>query len=181
MDFKYIVRAETNEWSETKNVEDLNDQTFFAEFINENPFIAREQAFLRAKSFVENFFEAEKAGTDYFLKLKDGVHKEFIVSISLLINETSEEICLHKVAPFDEDGLQTEFIKDAFYLNDVLPGLERELMYLKNKSININLSSTAKLITLFDKTTGETRKIEIIPTEFINKERIDIVTIGNLL
>jgi hypothetical protein len=179
MDFKYIVRAETNEWSEIKNIEELKDKTFISEFVNQNPFVAREQAFLHAESFVENFFEADKAGGDYFFKSKGDVYKEFVVSVSLLNNGTGEEILIHKNAPFDEEGLHLEFIKNPFYLSDVLPGLEREAEYLRKQ--NEDVSFNAIIITLHDQTTDKTRKIEVIPTKFINKERIEIVTIGNLL
>lgn len=185
MDFKYIVRAEIEAWSETVNVDELMemDKSFVEEFTNPNPFIAREQAFLRLKSFEESFWEAERLEVDYFLKSKDDVHKEFKTYVFLLNSETGEEYKIHKNEPSDEELAKWEFIKNDSYLrgfDGVLPQLEKEFDYLLKN--NIDVISKKLQVTLIDETNDEVmEKFTIIPTEYINQKEIKLLPMDKWL
>lgn len=174
MQLVYKVKADTREWSETRL--NLKDERFNNEFSNENPLIARQQAFDRAKSFLEIFLEANKAGTESFFDSKNEVYKDFSISVVLIDAESSQEIEIDICEPYDKLGLEDRY--DFITLQSVISGLEREVeIYRKN-----NVSQLRDVIKHVKIISPEgTKTIEIIPTEYINSAVIKLSDESELL
>lgn len=173
MEFIYKVNANTHEWSETK--ENLNDGAYSSEFKNTDPFIARQLAFNRAKSYEESFLEALRMDTDHFFNTKNEIYKEFTISVSFIHPNTLEEIQIDIFNPFDNDGFKDRY--DFVTINLVIEGLEKELKILREHNLPLE-NKIKRVLVHYQK---ETKSIEIIPTEFINKDKIKIKDISEML
>lgn len=171
MEFTYITKASSRRMSESKE-EEVYDDNFEQTFKSSDPFVSREQAFSYAKNYKDVFFEANRAGTDHFFKTKNEIHKDFTVSVMLINPENSEEIVIDNYEPFDLDGLMREIEDDPIRLQWTLKALEEELETLRK--YNVSVIGKTKAIKVFYHQSQETKLIEIIPTEYLNKNQIEI-------
>ncbi|MDQ3190580.1 MAG: hypothetical protein M3Q58_03220 [Bacteroidota bacterium] len=177
MEFIYKVNAGTYEWSE--KTDDLKDTEYSNEFKNENPFIARQEAFERAKSYEENFLQAHKIGVGDFFENKNEIYKEFSVTISLVNPDTFEDIEIDIFKPFTEDSLMQERYA-YFTMGFILNALEKEVAVLKRHNVDL-LNKTQKIKVLNYNQSKETKIIEVVPTEYCSSQEIEIFNIDDFL
>ena len=168
---KFIYRVDVNndEWSETKT--DLKWENYSLDFTSSNPFIAREQAFNHAKSYEENFFEANKMGVEHFFENKNDIYKDFTISVSLIHPETLEEIKIDDFRPMYGDDFKVRY--GIILINHVLEALEKELELLKKHNVQLNNKTKKIKVINYPKAKTEST-IEVIPTPYINSDEITI-------
>ena len=116
--------------------------------------------------------------TDHFFKQKNEIYKDFVVSVILINPENSEEIIIDNYEP-EMEGLIKNSEVNPIRLQETLTALEKELQTLRKYNVSVN--GKTKAIKVFYHSTKETKQIEIIPTEYLNMNEIEIMDMGAML
>jgi hypothetical protein len=173
MTFTYKVEADINRFKQNKE-ETFNNESMESEFTDSDPFIAREAAFRKAKSYEDIFNQANSLNIDGFFKLKDGFYSEYNISVYFINPDTKEEIEIHNTKSIHDNQtvLNGEETYDPIQTKWILEALNSEFDILKQNNIS---TSKAKSIDVTFQPSNEKITYFIFPTEMINTDKL-IVT-----
>lgn len=166
MKYTYFTKVEITRINDKEinlgNADDCTEETILNEFTETDPFLARNNAFNNAKSFVDNFESAEKEKTDNFFSIENGWYNKYVIYVIFVNPETKEEIIIYDT---ENESLH------ALNIRIIIRALEQEYNILKNNQIPTTNSLSVSIRFL---PSNEVLQAIVFPTEWINKKEITI-------